>query len=264
MESLVKGRGVEKLQATGNPKVTEEKSTRRKQPQNKRIMKRILLCGRGYYLVTSESHFSWQPHYLLMLERHLQRQAQLWFLTCRFADKKMLWLDWCHGGFRYSSCPPTTFASLLCAIYAYLVERSFLRKGLVVKGNLEVKLPTNIKRRKTERAREKRRVRYKRERERVRIRRYRCEKCEESRETLCFRMNCGSGGSKSRLDEAAGAEPSGQMRNEELTPLRHKAQFQVKMSKLQCLEPLLEDPMSANCTPLLPREPQYQVNTYCD
>ena len=90
------------------------------------------------------------------------------------------------------------------------------------------------------------------------------ERGEESRETLCFRMNCGSGGSNSRLDEAAGAEPSGQMRNEELTPLRHKAQFQVKMSKLQCLEPLLEDPMSSNCTPLLPREPQYQVNTYCD
>jgi len=34
-----------------------------------------------------------------------------------------------------------------------------------------------------------------------------------------FRMICGSGGSTSRLAKAAGAEPSGQMRDEQLHPV---------------------------------------------
>ena len=39
----------------------------------------------------------------------------------------------------------------------------------------------------------------------------------ESRDSLCFfPMICGSGGSKSRLAKAAGAEPCGQMRDEKL------------------------------------------------
>ena len=37
-----------------------------------------------------------------------------------------------------------------------------------------------------------------------------------SRETLWFPMICGSGGSKSRLAKAAGAEPCGQRRNEKM------------------------------------------------
>ena len=53
-------------------------------------------------------------------------------------------------------------------------------------------------------------------------------------------MICGSGGSKSRLAKAAGAEPAGQMRDETLlevemlkkcTPLWREAHFQVKMYK---------------------------------
>ena len=42
------------------------------------------------------------------------------------------------------------------------------------------------------------------------------EKVEKSRNTVFFRMFCGSGGSKSRLTKAADTEPSGQMRDEKL------------------------------------------------
>ena len=45
-----------------------------------------------------------------------------------------------------------------------------------------------------------------------------------------FPMICGSGGSKSRLAKAAGAEPSGQMRDEKLW---HEAHSEVKMYKTQ-------------------------------
>ena len=38
----------------------------------------------------------------------------------------------------------------------------------------------------------------------------------KSRDTGIFPMICGSGGSKSRLAKAAGAEPAGQMRDEKL------------------------------------------------
>ena len=44
-----------------------------------------------------------------------------------------------------------------------------------------------------------------------------------------FPMICGSGGSKSRLAKAAGAEPCGQMRDEKCTPLWREAHLQVKM-----------------------------------
>jgi len=46
-----------------------------------------------------------------------------------------------------------------------------------------------------------------------------------------FPMICGSRGSKSRLAKAAGAGPSGQMRDENCTPLWREAHFQVKMYK---------------------------------
>ena len=44
-------------------------------------------------------------------------------------------------------------------------------------------------------------------------------------------MICGSGGSKSRLAKAAGAEPGGQMRDEIARPLWREARFQIKMHK---------------------------------
>ena len=58
-----------------------------------------------------------------------------------------------------------------------------------------------------------------------------------------FPMICGSGGSKSRLAKAAGAEPSGQMRDEKLHG------------------PLLEVAMSKKCRPLW-REAHFEVKTY--
>ena len=57
---------------------------------------------------------------------------------------------------------------------------------------------------------EQRRERVRRKKMQVR------EKVGKSRFTVFFPMICGSGGSKSRLAKAAGAEPSGQMRNEKL------------------------------------------------
>ena len=46
-----------------------------------------------------------------------------------------------------------------------------------------------------------------------------------------FPMICGSGGSKSRLAKAVGAEPAGQMREQNCTPLWRAAHFQVKSEK---------------------------------
>ena len=56
-------------------------------------------------------------------------------------------------------------------------------------------------------------------------RRCRCEKRQESPETLCFPMICGSRGSKSRLAKAAGAEPAGQMRDEKLHAVVARSTF---------------------------------------
>ena len=47
-------------------------------------------------------------------------------------------------------------------------------------------------------------------------------------------MICGSGGSKSRLAKAAGAEPCVQMREKSCTPFWREAHFQAKMYKTQC------------------------------
>ena len=102
-----------------------------------------------------------------------------------------------------------------------------------------------------------------------------------------FPMICGSGGSKSRLAKAAGAEPAGQMRDEKLhavvarstfevkmkthtalgkmskkcTPLWREAHFEVKMYKTHQLGPLLEVEMSKKCTPLW-REAHFEVKMY--
>ena len=47
----------------------------------------------------------------------------------------------------------------------------------------------------------------------------------ESRETLCFSNDCGSGGSKSRLAKAAGAEPAGQMSDEKFHAVVARSTF---------------------------------------
>ena len=107
-----------------------------------------------------------------------------------------------------------------------------------------------------------------------------------------FPMICGSGGSKSRLAKAAGAEPAGQMRDENLHAVVARSTFRsqnVKNTrgsdnfwKLRCrksarrcgakhiskskvlktggLGPLLEVEMSKKCTPLW-REAHFEVKS---
>ena len=106
-------------------------------------------------------------------------------------------------------------------------------------------------------------------------------------------MICGSGGSKSRLAKAAGAEPSGQMRDERLHAVVARSTFRGQntqntpapdhfwklrcrksachfgakhMSKSKCTKhtrfgPLLEVEMSKKCTPLW-REAHFEVKMY--
>ena len=81
------------------------------------------------------------------------------------------------------------------------------------------------------RGREKRKIRRKKSRrERVRRKKMKMrEKVGKSRFTVCFQ--CGSGGSKSRLAKAAGAEPSGQMRNEKLHAVVARSTFRSQNVK---------------------------------
>ena len=51
------------------------------------------------------------------------------------------------------------------------------------------------------------------------------EKVEKSRNHCVFPMICGSGGSKSRLAKAAGAEPAGQRRDEKLHAVVARSTF---------------------------------------
>jgi hypothetical protein len=89
--------------------------------------------------------------------------------------------------------------------------------AVLIEGSLKVKLPTIW----TDKEADVGRVREKKRREEERRSKKRKsqkkedagEKVRKSRNTVFFPMICGSGGSKSRLAKAAGAEPCGQMRN---------------------------------------------------
>ena len=143
------------------------------------------------------------------------------------------------------------------------------------------------------RGREKRKIRRKKSRrERVRRKKMQMrEKVGKTRNTAFFPMNCGSGGSKSRLVKAAGAETSGEMRNEKLHAVVARSTFRSQnaknttcsdhfwklrcqksarrcgakhISKSKCtkhtsLGPLLEVEMSKICTPLW-RQVNFEVN----
>ena len=63
-------------------------------------------------------------------------------------------------------------------------------------------------------------------------------------------MIWGSGGSKSRLAKAAGAEAAGQMRDEKLHAVVARSTFGSQMLKTPGFGPLLEVEMSKNCKPL--------------
>ena len=72
-----------------------------------------------------------------------------------------------------------------------------------------------------------------------------------------FPMICGSGGPKSRLAKAAGAEAGGQMRDKNCTPLWRKHISKSKCTKHVSFGPLLKVQMSEKCTPL-GREAHFQ------
>ena len=74
-------------------------------------------------------------------------------------------------------------------------------------------------------------------------------------------MICGSGGSKSRLAKAAGAEPAGQMSDENLHAVGAKHISKSKCTKHTTFRPLLEVAMSKKCTPLW-RKADFQVKMY--
>ena len=91
------------------------------------------------------------------------------------------------------------------------------------------------------------------------MRRVRREKSKKTKDTdarkgrkvakhCVFPMICGSGGSKSRLAKAAGAEPAGHI-------------SKSKVLKTGGLGPLLEVEMSKKCTPLW-REAHFEVKMY--
>ena len=70
-----------------------------------------------------------------------------------------------------------------------------------------------------------------------------------------FPTFCGPGGSKSRLAEAAGAEPAGQMRDEAKHTLKSKC------IKHHMLTPFFKFEMLKKCTPLW-HEAHVEVNMY--
>ena len=89
-------------------------------------------------------------------------------------------------------------------------------------------------RREEKRKRREEERRGKKIREEKRVRRKKMQAREKGREVAnhsVFAMICGSGGSQSRLDKAAGAEASGQIGMKSYTPLWNEARFDVKMYK---------------------------------
>ena len=75
-----------------------------------------------------------------------------------------------------------------------------------------------------------------------------------------FPMICGSGGSKSRLAKAAGAEPAGQMRDEQLHAVVARSKFRSQnVQNRPAFGPLLEVEISKKCTPLW-RKAHFEVS----
>ena len=90
------------------------------------------------------------------------------------------------------------------------------------------------------------------------------EKVGKSRFTVFFPTICGSGGSKSRLAKAAGAEPAGQMRDQKLHAVLARSTFVSKEAKnTSRSDHFLEVEVSKKCTPLW-REAHVQVKSVKD
>ena len=127
----------------------------------------------------------------------------------------------------------------------------------VAEGSLEVKLPIIW----TDGKAEVGRVRAEKPRSEKEQRGERVEKKEDAgarkgRQVAIhcvFPMICGSGWSKSRLAKAASAEPSGQMRDEQLHAVVARSTFPSQNVQSTILRPLLEVETSKKCMPLWQR-----------
>jgi len=118
---------------------------------------------------------------------------------------------------------------------------------IFIEGNLEVKLPTiwtdgkaEVGRVKKEKSRREK-IREEKESEE---RRCMCAKGRKVAKHCVFPMICGSGGSKSRLAKVAGAEPSGQMRDEKLHAVVARSTFASEKAEDT---PRLEDFWKLRC-----------------
>ena len=133
----------------------------------------------------------------------------------------------------------------------------------VIEGSLEAKLPTIWTDEKQSRAEGERRERLEERRSEKRKSQKKedadARKGRKVAKHCVFPMICGSGGSKSRLAKAAGAEPAGQMRDEKIARrCGAKHISKSKCPKHTRFGPLLEVEMSKKCTPLW-REAHFQV-----
>ena len=90
----------------------------------------------------------------------------------------------------------------------------------VIEGSLEVKLPTiwTDEKQRLEESEKRREEKRRRKRKSQKKEDPGARKGRKVAKHCVFPMICGSGGSKSRLAKAAGAEPAGQMRDEKLKP----------------------------------------------
>ena len=166
---------------------------------------------------------------------------------------------------------------------------------MIFEGSLEVKLPTIWTDEKQSRAEAERRGRLVERRSEEKSKKKEDADARKGRKVAkhcVFPMICGSGGSKSRLAKAAGAEPAGQMRDEKVHAVVARSTFWSQnvqntsvsdhfwksrcrksarrcgakhISKSKCtkhtmLGPLLEVQMSKKCTPLW-REAHVQVKS---
>ena len=170
-------------------------------------------------------------------------------------------------------------------------------KTKIIEGSLEVKLPTTWTDEKQSRAEAKRRERLEERRSEKRKNQKKedadARKGRKVAKHCVLHIVCGSGGWKSRLAKAAGAEPAGQMRDEKLNAVVARSTFRSQnvqktpfldhfwklrcrksarrcgakhISKSKCtkhtmLGPLLEVEMSKTCT-LLWCEAHFQVKMY--
>ena len=193
----------------------------------------------------------------------------------------------------------TLYCNQWCNIGTVIPDVDVESRSRMFEGSLEVKLPTIWTDEKQSRAEDERRERLEERRSEKRKSQKKedadARKGRKVAKHCVFPMICGSGGSKSRLAKAAGAEPAGQMRDEKLHAVVARSTFPSQnvqntpcpdhswklrcqksarrcgakhISKSKCTKhtivgPLLEVEMSKKCT-LLWREAHFQVKMWWD